>query len=153
MLEPGLIAALERAVARLGIVVDPDCAHFAELFGACFVGVPVRAFGGSPLLEGTDVVALTLRFRAEGGPGAADALVFGVDPVGNPLFPDPAGRVCAADHDLGGGVRCSPRGSRRSWPGTRTTDPRASARARRGPRASPHRRGALVARDRDQSVV
>ncbi|AXX29841.1 SMI1/KNR4 family protein [Actinosynnema pretiosum subsp. pretiosum] len=123
MLEPELIAALERAVARygrgtpvparrlrdagarLGIVVDPDYARFAELFGACFVGVPVHAFGGSPLLEDVDVVALTLRFRDDGWPGVGNALVFGVDPAGNPLFLDLAGRVCTADHDLGGGVR------------------------------------------------
>ncbi|WP_440901555.1 SMI1/KNR4 family protein [Actinosynnema sp.] len=146
MLEPWLIAALERAVARLGIVVDPDCAHFAELFGACLVGVPVRAFGGSPLLEDVDVVALTLRFRA-------DARVCAADPAGNPLFPDPTGLVCAADHDLGAGVRVLAEGfaaflARHAHDGPARERPRTTR-----PRASPHRREALVARDRDQSVV
>ncbi|GAA2658551.1 MULTISPECIES: SMI1/KNR4 family protein [Actinosynnema] len=124
MLGPELIAALERAVARygrgtpvpperlpevearLGIALDPDYARFAERFGACFVGVPVHAFGGSALLEDVDVVALTLRFRDDGWPGVGNALVFGVDPAGNPLFLDPAGKVRTTDHDLGdGGTR------------------------------------------------
>ena len=95
---------VEEAVRGLEVRLDPDYTDFLGRYGGCFVGVPVYGLGNSAVLEATDVVALTRRFRDDGWPVACEGLVIGIDGVGNPFVLTDEGPVVTVDHDFGGRI-------------------------------------------------
>lgn len=99
--EPSTRDEIEEAVSGLDVVLDPGYVEVVGRHGGCFVGVPVHGLRNAPLLEDTDVAALTRAFRADGWAVADEGLVIGFDGSGNPLVVTNDGPVVTFDHDTG----------------------------------------------------
>lgn len=108
--DPVLVAGPVEAVhidaisAFSGFPLPASYREFLRRYGAAIVGpFPVYGSGAPEAMAARDssVIDVTRRFRGDGWPGAADALVISMDHAGNAITMDAFGLVSRFDHDTG----------------------------------------------------
>lgn len=101
---PAPTSQIDRIEAYAGFHLPPSYREFVSRFGAAIVGpYPVYGSGAAEAMgsEGSSVITVTERFRADRWPGCTGALVISMDHAGNAITMDGSGQVTRFDHDTG----------------------------------------------------